>query len=185
MHPPQPLLQSLSTDNTLATMSEELNSLPPEAGQEVSSQVAHHRRRRRSHPSRESDFRGRLWLILIFLALRGIEVFMYLAVPARNNSQLLGSMLSTVIWTTALLIGIWYRQNWCRYILIVLLLLTVVVFMILVPEGMVIFGDDMLLVLFGGLALAYAAIAWVLISSRDIRRLTNRTDDWKQTLSRM
>ena len=94
-------------------------------------------------------------------------------------------MLSTVIWTTALLIGIWYRQNWCRYILIVLLLLTVVVFMILVPEGMVIFGDDMLLVLFGGLALAYAAIAWVLISSRDIRRLTNRTDDWKQTLSRM
>jgi hypothetical protein len=126
-----------------------------------------------------------MWLIFIFLALRSIEVFMFLLVPAESNSRVLGSMINTVIWTTALLIGIWYRQNWCRYILIAILLLTVVTLMIIVPEAVVLLDAEILFVLFAGITLAYAAIIWVLISNSDIRRLTDRTDDWKRTLPRM
>lgn len=110
---------------------------------------------------------------------------MYLLVPTENNTKVLGSLINTVIWTTALLIGIWYRQNWCRYVLIAMLILTVVTFMIIVPEAVVLLDDDMLFVLFGGIALAYAAMVWVLISSPDIRRLTDRTDEWKRTLPRI
>jgi hypothetical protein len=167
-------------------MSEDLNPLPPGAEQvPTSSQVTHHRRRRRSRSSGGSEFRGKLWLIFIFLALRSIEVFMYLLVPTENNTRVLASLINTVIWTTALLIGIWYRQNWCRYVLIAMLILTVVTFMIIVPEAVVLLDDDMLFVLFGGIALAYAAMVWVLISSPDIRRLTDRTDEWKRTLPRI
>jgi hypothetical protein len=167
-------------------MSEELNSLPPEGEQvPTSAQVTHHRRRRRSHSSRGSDFRGRLWLILIFLALRGIEVIVYLAVPEVHSPQVVGSTINNVIWSAALLTGIWYRQNWCRYILIALLLITVVTLLILLPDALVLLEDDMIVVFLGAMTLAYAGIVWVLISSRDIRRLTDRTDDWKRTLPRM
>ena len=180
------LVATPGTNNTLASMSEELNSLPAEGEQvPTSSQVTHHRRRRRSHSSQGSDFRGRLWLILIFLALRGIEVVTYLLVPEENNSRLIGSIINNAIWSAALLTGIWYRQNWCRYILIGLLLVTVVTLMIVLPDALVLLGDDLIVVLLAGITLAYVAIVWVLISSPDIRRLTDRTDDWKRTLPRM
>jgi len=167
-------------------MSEELDSSPPEGEQvPTSPQVTHHRRRRRSHSSRGSDFRGRLWLILIFLALRGIEVVMYLAFPEVYSPQVVGSTINNVIWSAALLTGIWYRQNWCRYILIALLLISVITLMILLPDALVLLEDDMIVVLLAGITLAYVAVVWILISSPDIRRLTDRTDDWKRTLPRM
>jgi len=57
--------------------------------------------------------------------------------------------------------------------------------MILLPDALVLLEDDMIVVLLAGITLAYVAVVWILISSPDIRRLTDRTDDWKRTLPRM
>src|SRR5260370_39941238 len=92
------------------------------------------RRHRPKYHYRGMASRGRMWLLAIFCALRGIEVLIYLGTTASDKSRLIGTILVNVVWTTALLTGIWLRQNWARYVLILLMFIDVVSSMIFVPE---------------------------------------------------
>jgi len=99
---------------------------------------------------------------------------MYFGNPFGIRSQLAGAILSAMVWTTALLAGIWFRQNWCRYILLIVLLLGSIGVMIYFSGFNSPATNESMVVFFAGFGLGNAAIAWALITSPDIKRLTNR-----------
>ncbi len=157
------------------------------AGRGPMPDVSHVTRRRRSHHGHGSIQQGRVWVILIFFMLRCGEAVVLLDMADRfgvdavvGDTRTLGANLSSLILSTGLLAGIWCRQNWARYASIVLLILGAF-------AALVVFGEMLqiniptsqwrvmsLVVLAGGIN---AACAWVLISSRDIKRLTNKIYD--------
>jgi lipoprotein signal peptidase len=119
-----------------------------------------------------------LLLVAIFLAFRVSDALMLFAAGPYNNSQLVGSIITTGIWTTALLVAIAYRKNWARYFLIILLIIAVVGTFIILPELLKV--EITSPVLFTVLCLTTvlnAGIAWCLISAPSIRHLTNRSHE--------
>jgi hypothetical protein len=73
-----------------------------------------HRHRRRT---------ARLLLVLVFLALTVAELLLWYFTNHRSNPWpfLRGHVIGSALATTALLIGIWRRTLWARYVLIVFL----------------------------------------------------------------
>ena len=135
------------------------------------------RRRRKGQRSSRSK-RGRLLLVAIFIAFRISDALMLFAAGPYNNSQLVGSIITTGIWTTALLVAIAYRKNWARYFLIILLILAVVTSFIVVPEILKVeITNPVLFTLLCLTTLINAGIAWCLISAPSIRHLTNRSQE--------
>jgi hypothetical protein len=131
------------------------------------------RRRRKGQRSSRSK-RGRLLLVAIFVAFRVSDALMFFAAGPHDKTQLVTSLITSAVWTTALLVAIAYRQNWARYILIFLLILGVAFFLIVAP---VILKDEVdnpaMVPVLCITALINALSAWCLISASSIRRLTN------------
>ena len=104
-----------------------------------------------------------LFRLLDFITLNDI--------PPELSRQLVSSVITSAIWTTALLIGIWLRKPWARLILIALLGLASVSIIILIP--MIADYPAMMTPLVSTLAVHAGVFGW-LILSRDVRRLTSR-----------
>lgn len=129
---------------------------------------ARHRKRRRGSQSK----RGRLLLVAIFVALRISDAVILFGAGPYGGSEVLSSVITTGIWTTALLVAIGYRQNWARYILVGLLFLGVLGFLIVAP---MIAKDEVksptMVTVLCITTIINAGAAWCLISSSSIRRL--------------
>lgn len=84
-----------------------------------------HRHRRRT---------ARLLLVLVFLAFTVAELLLWYFTNHRSNPWpfLRGHVIGSALVTTALLIGIWRRILWARYVLIVFLWYLISVFGIVV-----------------------------------------------------
>jgi hypothetical protein len=139
------------------------------------------RARRQKERSRTRGLRARWLLILIFCALRLADLLYYFgfqaAIDRADKSRLLGAIVAGVIWTTALLMGVWLRRDWCRYVLMIFLGLAVAGALIAIPSVLPMLASHNAVAILGAGTLINAAIAWLLAWSPDIKRLTNRTFD--------
>lgn len=129
-------------------------------------------RRRRKERSAEKFFRARLWLVGLWFLLRVTDVAVYFSLDITNQA-LPGLMVSTFLWSTVLLIAIGFRQSWARYFLFALQLLGGVLALAgsiyILAEGYNGAGTVFLV------GLLYSVVAWILITSPDIKRLTCKT----------
>lgn len=83
--------------------------------------------RRRHRKGSSSFFAGRMILIAIFLLYRAVDVFYYFASPdAEERFGRLGASVVFGLWTTVLLVAMWYRQSWARLVLAGYLILTLI-----------------------------------------------------------
>jgi hypothetical protein len=132
-------------------------------------------RRHRSRPRRGSSFRGKLSLVAIFLILRALDAFIFFEYPLISKSALVGALINNIIWTTALLTAIWLRKSWARYVLIFFQALGALSDFILLPDFWIKFdADNRLIIILSTTLIVHAAIAWFLLFSRDLDRLTGR-----------
>ncbi|HYR58065.1 MAG TPA: hypothetical protein VEO95_05530 [Chthoniobacteraceae bacterium] len=62
---------------------------------------------------------ARLFLVIVFVMQRLADagVIWYTFLPAKSVFWLRGIALGSLVWTTALLIGVWRRFRWARYLL--------------------------------------------------------------------
>jgi len=140
-------------------------------------------RRRRMHRSKHHAYgsaqRGRVWLVLIFFAMRAADVLLFSGMPPGKGSEILGSIITSAIWTTALLVGMWLRKNWCRYFLIFILLVTFFLSAFMIYDiGLSPHVINLTVVyILVAVTLIHGAIALALILSKDIKRLTSRVRD--------
>jgi hypothetical protein len=131
-------------------------------------------RRRRRHASRHRLRRGRVWVLLIFCALRCSDALTYFAAPPAERSRILAGILVGFIWTTVVLNGLWLRKDWCRYVLSFLIVCSTIAATILVPRVYQLPADYHAIGSLLAAACINGAVIWVLISLPDIRRLTSR-----------
>lgn len=63
---------------------------------------------------------ARVYLIVALLAMRGADVllFLYLSLPGYSSALHIGAIVGSLLWTTALFVGVWMRHSWARYVLI-------------------------------------------------------------------
>jgi peptidoglycan/LPS O-acetylase OafA/YrhL len=125
-----------------------------------------HRHRRRT---------ARLFLLLVFVALSLAEVLLWHFTNQRTNPWpfLRGHVIGSALATTALLVGIWRRQLWTRYVLIVFLWYLIGIFGIVVTvitSGEYMMDRRSVVAAVIGVAL-YLACNIVLIRSRRIQHL--------------
>lgn len=130
-------------------------------------------RRRRRHSSRERFRRGRLWVLLLFCVLRGSDALIYFGSPASDRRHLLAAIVVSAIWTTAVLGGVCFRQNWCRAALGVLIVLSTVSYTLFLPVFQLPANERALTVL-AVVAVINGTVIWAATSLHDIRRLTSR-----------
>jgi hypothetical protein len=158
-------------------MSPPPDPFPREIGKPIRRSGSRHGKklRRRSHSNAR---RGRIWLILIFLALRGIDALYYFGIQAAGDkSRPLAAIATNVIWTTALLCGIWFHRDWCRAVLIFFLALGVLAGVVGIPSILPMVTNNRELAILGAATLGNAAVAWILATFTDIKRLANRSFD--------
>ena len=91
-------------------------------------------RRRQQHHHRHRLRTARLLLVAVFLAFTIAEILLWYFTNHRSNPWpfLRGHVIGSALATTALLIGIWRRTLWARYVLIVFLWYLIAVFGIVV-----------------------------------------------------
>ncbi|HWB60038.1 MAG TPA: hypothetical protein VG733_11140 [Chthoniobacteraceae bacterium] len=66
---------------------------------------------------------GRLWLVIVFLLLRVIDLFAYLSRYEAHTKIIILAIVTSNLWSIVLLTGIWLRQGWARVTLITMLFL--------------------------------------------------------------
>lgn len=115
--------------------------------------------------------RARGGLIIIFALLRLVDVFFLIALTSGPSSLAVVTVILIGIWTTALLIAIWRRQQWARIVTIALFILCTVTAMVLIPSSS---QNLPLLTAYAVAGLVTVGTSTWLIYSRDIRRLTSR-----------
>lgn len=133
---------------------------------------------RRRH--RHSKWRnGRFYVFLIFLWLRVADVValtcVYPHLPSAQRPAVICWVLVTAIWSTVLLIAIWCRQKWAKFILAGSLLCTVIFVWAGIPGLPDVphpKRDSMLILEF---TIAYFPVALVLMSSHKINKLTTQS----------
>jgi hypothetical protein len=71
--------------------------------------------------------------------------------------------------------AIWFRKSWARYLLIFFLPLGVISALILLPDFWIKFdADNRLILIITATLVAQVTVAWFLMFSRDLDRLTGR-----------
>ena len=111
--------------------------------------------------------------------MRAADAILYFGSPVSNRFHLLGSIITGTLWSAILLGGIWFRNNWCRYVLILFLMVS------LIMPAIEVYGiwstlhitNYTLLYSIIASMLIFGSVTWTLISSRDIKRLTTRLRD--------
>ena len=90
------------------------------------------------------------------------------------QQQILLSLVVCAVWSTGLLVAVWFRQNWARYILAGSILLMVIVNLAMLPclrdTPNPLNGVYAIL----GFTAVYLPVSLILVASRDIRELTER-----------
>ena len=94
-----------------------------------------------------------------------------MALTSGPSSLAVVTVILIGIWTTALLIAIWRRQQWARIVTIALFILCTVTAMVLIPSSS---QNLPLLTAYAVAGLVTVGTSTWLIYSRDIRRLTSR-----------
>jgi len=157
---------------------EHLNELARQSQTDSPELTPRQRRRRRKSQNRGTSSRGRFLLVIMFLALRVADAVMYFGSPPGNERNMLSSILTSAIWTTALLVVIGYRKNWARYALGIILALGILGSIIVLPASFEKeIRDRSLVVIISILSFIYVGILWCLIASPSIKRLTDCTKD--------
>ena len=152
-----------------------------EAVQERSADDDEDQSYRRPHRRRHGNSRrARVCLAVLFVVFASLQIVMYLHVePSRTHlPRFMSALINDAIWTTALMLGVWLRQKWARYILIAFQLLSVFGVVLascdLLEPGMMV-KDSTAMGLVVAAGLAHAVCAWLLICSRDFKRLTSHS----------
>ncbi|MGB8356430.1 MAG: hypothetical protein WCD79_21205 [Chthoniobacteraceae bacterium] len=120
--------------------------------------------------------RGRMWVILMFFIFRAIDLIFYFGIYKGLGGRAIGLILTNAIWSTALLVGIWQRLNWTRYVLIALQIREIVVTVIAIVSIQVIRNNYDFMILPLVTVAARGVVMGLLIGSKDIRRLCSRRD---------
>ena len=135
--------------------------------------------------SRRRGRKGRLWIAAIWLALRGADaLWLWLAAPlAELGRHDKFYAINSAVISTILIVCMWQRQNWARYLHLLLLGYVLIGAGIALTAIMPARSDGDLgarLLPFAGLIAAsaiYLAAAVALIRLRAVRRLVERTTD--------
>jgi hypothetical protein len=74
-------------------------------------------------PTPNYKLQARIWLFVVFLLLTAAHVcFYYFSVDPRNPYPLTrGGTFGCVLWSTVLVVAIWLRRGWARYLLVALI----------------------------------------------------------------
>ena len=135
--------------------------------------------RRRHYDTEGTLRRGRMWIAVIFCAFRlldAVVVLLLKMLPEGSEQKYLYLyIILTGLWTTALLVAIWLRQAWARYVLVGLLIAIPVAEGFLLPRISLDFGGATIDPVLTGSILLYACIAGLLILLKPIRRLTSQS----------
>lgn len=131
--------------------------------------------KRPGHHKHGSSRKGRIWIVVLFLVLRFLDGALLYNVPHTN--RLMALVLIEAVWTTVLLVAIWYRRNWARALLAIGLLVAGVSSLV-VEAGLTDKGADGEhgLLMFGVTA-GQIIVAFILIFSVNLNRLTSRSYD--------
>jgi len=131
-----------------------------------------------ARPRRGSPKLGKLYLALVFLWLRAVDAILmftaYPRIPLAHKDEFLGAVISTALLTTVLLVCIWFRHSWAKYVLIANLLLPVAGGFALIPCLCDFDNPRFALLAILALMASYFVTALVLICTPDIKRLTSR-----------
>jgi hypothetical protein len=103
--------------------------------------------------------------------LRVIDGFFFLSLTDTPSNMVVASFVLAGMWTTALLVAIWFRQGWARVILIGLFIFGTIAGMVLIPTATT---NAALLTAYVIAALISAGCCAWLIMSRDMHRLISR-----------
>ena len=130
------------------------------------------------HPKkhRRKASNGRFYVFLIFLWLRMIDAatvyYLYPQLSVVYKQYLVLSLVTTAVWTTGLLLAIWFRHNWARYLLVVSLLAAVVSILSLIPGLPDAMQPKKQLTVILGITGVYLPVTLILILSKSIHKLT-------------
>lgn len=131
-----------------------------------------------SLPDSESARRKRVakgFLALIFVALRIADALLlfYVALPGNESALFTGAVAGSILYTTTLIVGIWRRQSWARYVLITLnwAFTAVISYPVFVAWGRRELSMTLPNQLLVAAVVLYAASTALLICSRRIRHL--------------
>jgi hypothetical protein len=72
----------------------------------------------RSRLFHASLLKGRLWLVVIWIALRALDAAIFISMRRAHNAhnaQMLVFLFSDVLWSTTLLIAVGCRQAWAKF----------------------------------------------------------------------
>lgn len=132
------------------------------------------RPRPRKHRSHGNVGRARWGVVVIFLLFcTAVAFFLNALWPLGRTGLTTPAIFGSVLWTTALLIALWRRQIWARYLLIFLFSLAAIGALIMAPNTLDPKDRDLLMAYAVSGMLAVAS-ALYLYYSRDIHRLTSR-----------
>lgn len=119
---------------------------------------------------------GRLYIFLLFLWLRIVDIAMMLCVypklPIVHQRNLVLFLGVTAVWTTGLLVAVWFRQNWAKYILVGSLLFTIVFTLSMLPGLPDVMHPRNECYFILGITAIYLPVVLVLVISKHIHKLT-------------
>ena len=120
---------------------------------------------------------GRFYVFFLFLWLRAIDAgtlyFLYPRLSIVYRRYLLVSLVAMAVWTTGLLMAIWFRQHWAKYVLAGSLLLAVASTLSMIPGLPDSIDPQKKLTLILGVTGVYLPVALMLIISKSIHKLTH------------
>ncbi len=131
--------------------------------------------RQRAHHRRGSSFIGKLWLIAFFCLFYAFDVYFYFNLALEQRREFLGESIAANIWITALLVGIWTRKNWAKTVLTGFIFFRITLMVIFIPSMLEHpqMNAGHLKTLAAYLTV-HLFIAVILMTSRDLKRLTHR-----------
>jgi len=125
--------------------------------------------------------RARVWIVLVFLGLAATYAVLVWKTPQFifNRRMMVPAFILMNLWNFTLLLGVWTRQGWARYLTVGLWLLLSAVVGVITPNIIAHFPPMMKLLvieagLFGG---AHIVATTVLLASPDVKRLMTRALD--------
>jgi hypothetical protein len=134
-----------------------------------------------NHRTRGSRLVGKIWLIVIFILLTGMNYAATYVLPyiGQFAPYYQGALFIATIWDGVLLGAIWHKQGWARFILAVFLLSFVAAQLVFFPDIVLHYpllrGEGLHIVLLLSATNIFAAI--FLILSLDIRWLSRPNND--------
>ena len=146
--------------------SEVINPEEPELSED------YHDRLKRHHRYRD-PLAARMWLVGIFVFFRLLDVAMVMVTAPAKRSQMVAALVLGALWTTTLLVGVWMRKRWARYILISLLFVTLLPVLFVILEQLSL-GQPLTPASFLQI-LANVTAAVLLMCLKSIQDLTNKT----------